>query len=264
MKRWSPLLVGALAATLAACSSTTMINSNVPGAKVYLDGELVGTAPYAMSDMKIVGSTTQVRLEAPGYAPVTGVIRRNEEFSVGACIGGIFLLVPFLWIMEYKPVHTFELRKKPGGAPAGGWDGDGGWSGAGKRPRRGPAQPAGTPVSSPPSGASPTGRPGEGDAAARAEALNEEGKQRMKVVDFAGAAQSFRAAIAARPDPRYYYNLCFTLHKMGSQAEARAACEVAAGTSDQRLRKRALELIERIDRAGGKGATRAAPRPRAG
>jgi hypothetical protein len=122
MKR-RPLLLAAMLAMAASCTSSTTIYSNVPGAKVYLDGEYVGSTPYTMSDTKIVGSTTAVRIEAPGYEPAIGAIRRNEEFSVGACIGGVFLLVPFLWIMEYKPSHNFELRQAGPGTtpPPGGW-----------------------------------------------------------------------------------------------------------------------------------------------
>jgi hypothetical protein len=36
-------------------------------------------------------------------------LSRNEEFNVGACIGGVLVLFPFLWIMNYKPEHTYEL-----------------------------------------------------------------------------------------------------------------------------------------------------------
>ena len=111
----------------AACSSTTMIRTNVPGAKVYLNGEFVGQTPYPMTDTKIVGSVTQVRLEAPGYHPTIVAITRNEQFSVGACIGGVLVLVPFLWIMEYKPDHFYELVPAhgppagPGAPPPGHW-----------------------------------------------------------------------------------------------------------------------------------------------
>ncbi len=96
-------------ASLAACSSSTVIRSNPSGAKVFLDGAYVGTTPYTLSDRKIVSSSTSVRLEYPGFAPMQTTISRSEEFSVLACIGGIFLLVPFLWIMDYKPDHTYEL-----------------------------------------------------------------------------------------------------------------------------------------------------------
>jgi hypothetical protein len=102
----------------AACSSSTVLRTNPPGAKVYLDGEYAGTTPYTMSDTKIVGSTTNVRLEHPGYQSVVAAIRRNEEFSVGACIGGVFLLVPFFWIMDYKAMHTYELVASAGSPAA--------------------------------------------------------------------------------------------------------------------------------------------------
>src|SRR5262245_32795690 len=105
-----------------ACTSTTTITSRPPGARLYLNGEPVGTTPYTMSDTRIVGSQTMVRLELPGYEPTNGVIVRNEEFDVGACIGGVFLLFPFLWIFGYRPVHAFELRpvgSTPWGQPPG-------------------------------------------------------------------------------------------------------------------------------------------------
>src|SRR5688572_12404494 len=80
---------------LGACSSTTVIRSNPPGARVFLDEQPVGVTPYAMSDTKIVGSTTRVRLEYPGLKPHHAIIQRNEKFEVLACVGGVFLLVPF-------------------------------------------------------------------------------------------------------------------------------------------------------------------------
>jgi hypothetical protein len=100
------------------CASTTTIRSNPSGARIYLNGEPVGVTPYTMTDTKIVGSTTTVRLEAPGYETTTGSIARSEEFDVGACIGGVLVLFPFLWIMGYKPEHTFELRPAAQAAPA--------------------------------------------------------------------------------------------------------------------------------------------------
>jgi hypothetical protein len=127
MKRFSRSFRLAAAATglffLYACSSSTIIQSQPSGAKLYLNGEPVGSTPYTMTDTKMIGSITTVRLEAPGYETTTGAITRNEEFDVGACIGGFFLLVPFLWLFKYKPTHTFEMRPLGAapGAPAPGW-----------------------------------------------------------------------------------------------------------------------------------------------
>ena len=91
------------------CVSTTMIQSEPSQAKIYLDGQKVGTTPYTMEDTKIVGTCTSVRLEKEGYQNFNTTICRSEEADVGAIVGGIFFLFPFLWTMKYKPVHNYEL-----------------------------------------------------------------------------------------------------------------------------------------------------------
>lgn len=94
---------------LSSCASTTMIQSTPSGAKLYLDGENVGKTPYSHTDTKIVGSTTSVRLEKEEYETFNTSFSRNEQVDVGAIIGGLFVWVPFLWTMKYKPTHTYEL-----------------------------------------------------------------------------------------------------------------------------------------------------------
>ncbi len=114
----TPLLRATAAAALftftTGCASSTLIKSSPPGARVYLDSESVGKTPYQMRDTKIVGSSTRVKLVLSGYEPYEAVIQRNEEFQVGPCIGGVLVLVPFLWVMGYKPEHTYELTSAPG------------------------------------------------------------------------------------------------------------------------------------------------------
>jgi hypothetical protein len=102
------LVAALLAAVLFAdCSSSTMIRSTDPDAKIYVDGELIGKGSAAYSDTKTVLSSTLVRMEKPGCAPVTNMMSRSE-FDVGACIGGVFLLFPFLWIEKYKSEYNYE------------------------------------------------------------------------------------------------------------------------------------------------------------
>jgi hypothetical protein len=102
---------------LSSCSSTTLINSQPQGAKVYLNGQYRGTTPYNYSDTKIVGSVTNVRLEKEGHEPLQVPLIRNERADAGAIVGGIFLLFPFLWTMAYDPEHTYELRPLSGNDP---------------------------------------------------------------------------------------------------------------------------------------------------
>lgn len=111
-KTISLLLVGAI--LLASCASTTMIQSTPSGAKVYVDGQPVGSTPYTHRDTKIVGSTTTVKLEKEGYEPLNTSFSRSEQADVGAIIGGIFVFVPFLWVMKYNPTHTYELTPSSG------------------------------------------------------------------------------------------------------------------------------------------------------
>lgn len=101
---------------LASCSSKTLIQSNPSGAKVYLNGEAVGTTPYAHEDSKIVGSTTIVKLEKEGYETFNTSFARNEKADAGAIIGGVFVLIPFLWTMKYKPERSYDLVKASGNA----------------------------------------------------------------------------------------------------------------------------------------------------
>ena len=102
-------LLIAVSVLISGCASTTIIHSIPEGVKVYLNEEFAGTTPYLHSDTKIVGSTTRVRLEKEGYETLHTSFSRDEEVDAGAIIGGIFVLVPFLWTMKYKPAHTYEL-----------------------------------------------------------------------------------------------------------------------------------------------------------
>lgn len=109
------MLLFAMALVMSACSSTTMIRSTDPQAKIYVDGEIKGTGVATHTDTKIVGSTTSVRLEKAGCEPQYFTFSRSEEFDAGACAGGVFVLVPFLWIQKYKPERTYEYSCTPKG-----------------------------------------------------------------------------------------------------------------------------------------------------
>lgn len=95
---------------LVSCSSATLITTNDKDAKIYVDGQYAGKGQYTHIDSKIVGSTTMVLLKKDGCEDIPYSFSRNEKLDVGACAGGIFLLVPFLWIQKYKAVHDFKFQ----------------------------------------------------------------------------------------------------------------------------------------------------------
>lgn len=91
------------------CVSTTLIRTEPPGAKVFIDGSPAGVTPFSYSDTKIVGAVTNIRIEKEGYEPTYAVLTRDEQIDYGALVGGLFFYVPFLWIMKYEPFRTYHL-----------------------------------------------------------------------------------------------------------------------------------------------------------
>ena len=96
------------------------------------------------------------------------------------------------------------------------------------------------------------------DSQAQAEELNSQGKALIKQLDLAGAAQRFRAAMALSSDPRFAFNLCYTLEKSGQFANAKEACEKVVGATDARLANKANKLLAVIE---GKMTTELASSP---
>ncbi len=95
---------------LAGCTSMTLVQTVPQGAKVYVNDEFAGETPFTLSDNKIIGSTTAIRFEKPGYKSFNTMIVRTEEVDPGPVVCGfIFTPVWWLWAMKYKPVHTYEL-----------------------------------------------------------------------------------------------------------------------------------------------------------
>ena len=91
-------------------ASSTLIKSNPPGAKLYLDRQVLGETPYTYSDRAAARTMRTVTLKKEGYKDFNGTIKRGQ-LSVGALIGGIFLLIPLIWILEYPPQYNFEMEK---------------------------------------------------------------------------------------------------------------------------------------------------------
>ena len=102
-----------LGSMMVSCASTTTINVSDKDARIFVDGEYKGRGTVTHTDQKIVGSTTHVDIKKEGCKPQSYAFSRNDELDVGACIGGVFLLFPFLWIMKYKPARTFEFECQP-------------------------------------------------------------------------------------------------------------------------------------------------------
>jgi hypothetical protein len=108
MKRIVAIMI--VFAFLLGCASATVIKSNPPEAKLLLDGQYKGETPYTYSDRATAGTMRTVTLKKEGYKDFTGTIKR-EKFSVPAFIGGLFFIIPFIWITEYPSEYTFEMEE---------------------------------------------------------------------------------------------------------------------------------------------------------
>jgi hypothetical protein len=98
-------------AILSACSSTTLIHSVPPGAKVFVDDNYIGNAPIPYRDNKVSLSNTRFRLEKEGYDAFEIQVMKDEALHGGAILGGIFFLLPWFWVLKYNPERTYELKK---------------------------------------------------------------------------------------------------------------------------------------------------------
>jgi hypothetical protein len=96
---------------LSSCVSSTIINTVPSKAKVFIDNEYKGETPLKYSDNKISWSQTEVRIEKEGYETFSTFFKRNEQVNSGAIVAGVFLFWPYLWVMEYNPERTYNLKR---------------------------------------------------------------------------------------------------------------------------------------------------------
>ena len=95
---------------ISACSSTTVIRSSDPDARIFVNGEYIGTGQATYSDRKVAFSKNNVELRKEGCENQSHVFARNEKPDGGAIVGGVLVLVPFLWVTQYKDERAYEFQ----------------------------------------------------------------------------------------------------------------------------------------------------------
>jgi hypothetical protein len=113
-----------IAAFLSACQTTTRvsINTNVPGARVVLNGQDLGTTPVAGVKVKnSSGKTYNVVIEKEGYETLQRSLQKETKTAnaTAVIIGYVFswALLPMLlwingaWIDGPAPDHYFVLTE---------------------------------------------------------------------------------------------------------------------------------------------------------
>ncbi|HEX6993089.1 MAG TPA: hypothetical protein VF339_02990 [Gammaproteobacteria bacterium] len=103
----------AVAVALTACSSATTIRVSDPDARIYVNGEYVGTGKGHYSDRKPAFTKQEVTVRKEGCEPQHYTLRRNERPDVGAIVTAYYLYLPILWFTQYKPHHAYEFDCTP-------------------------------------------------------------------------------------------------------------------------------------------------------
>ncbi len=106
MKRLTLL---ACVAALTACSSGTHIKVSDTDARIYVNGEYVGTGDAWYSDRRPAFTKQEVTLRKDGCEEQSYTMRRNERPDIGAIISAYYLVVPIAWLTQYKEHHAYEF-----------------------------------------------------------------------------------------------------------------------------------------------------------
>jgi hypothetical protein len=103
------LIVLGCTGVLAACSSGTHIKVSDADARIYVNGEYVGTGDGYYSDRKPAFTKQEITLRKDGCAEQSYTMRRNERPDLGAIVSAYYLAVPILWITQYKHHRAYEF-----------------------------------------------------------------------------------------------------------------------------------------------------------
>lgn len=96
--------------SLVGCSTMVTIQSDPSGADVFINNRKMGKTPYVAKLDDFIATNHQITLKKDGFEDFNGVLAK--EAKVGAIIGGIFFLIPFLWCYGPSPYQQFALSAK--------------------------------------------------------------------------------------------------------------------------------------------------------
>ena len=94
---------------ISACSSSTSIRVSDPDARIYVNGEYIGTGHARYTDRKPAFTRQEVTLRKDGCVPQSHSFRRNERPDLGAIVSAYYLTLPILWMTQYKERHAYEF-----------------------------------------------------------------------------------------------------------------------------------------------------------
>ncbi len=114
---WRCPAVLAVALASSACVSATQVVVNAPGASVFVDDRLVGSAPVTIAEPAVAGARLRLRVAAPGYRDFIGELSADRwnvgrvvaASVAGALTGGVGLL-GLAFAAEWAPRYQVLLE----------------------------------------------------------------------------------------------------------------------------------------------------------
>ena len=95
--------------SLIGCNTLVRIESEPPGADVYINEQYIGETPVEKSLSDFVGNDYRVRLELEGHQEIRTEL--EKEVKADVLIIGLFLLcVPLLWVYGPEEYHYYKLK----------------------------------------------------------------------------------------------------------------------------------------------------------
>ena len=91
--------------------ATTVIKTKPSGAKVYMDGKLLGETPCTYSNAGAVGSSKIVTLKMEGYKDNVGQIKKDHPSWPKIIAGAVVAWPLLIWAADFPPEYTFEMEK---------------------------------------------------------------------------------------------------------------------------------------------------------
>lgn len=107
MKRFIALLV---LVALTGCSTLVTIRTDPEDARIYINNDPKGKAPFMDKLPNGIFTRYVYRIEADGHKPLYGELQK--EFKWGAFIAGWFFVFPWVWVAGPRPIYYFELQEE--------------------------------------------------------------------------------------------------------------------------------------------------------
>ena len=93
-----------------ACSHRVTINTNPPGAKVYVDGNLIGVSPASFVEKSGFGKSYQLKVEKEGYQTLNTT--EKQTVNVLYLVLSILLCLPaILFSFTLEDSYTYTLQR---------------------------------------------------------------------------------------------------------------------------------------------------------